>query len=168
MVSTNTQRWPWLGIIFGTRSWQRAPQLKSLPPSTEVLIENIKRAHYQVAIWKNSDKLNPPLLDPCDYGWYRDEATRCLLPVMIPAGIKPAPPEVLKLIRCSCSSEAPCSPSSRCSCSKAQMPCSEFCNCFTHSSASCCNKWTDLLMNNNEEKVSEPSFDVKYDGEESY
>ena len=29
-----------------------APQLKALPPTIEVLKENIKRAHYQAAIWK--------------------------------------------------------------------------------------------------------------------
>ena len=71
-----------------------APQLNSLPPTTEILVENIKRAHYQAAIWKNSDKLNPSPLDPCDYGWYKDEDTRCLLPVMIPSGIKAAPSDI--------------------------------------------------------------------------
>ena len=119
-----------------------APLLKSLPATIEVLTENIKRAHYQAAIWKHSDKQNPPSLDPCEYGWYKDENTQSLLPVMMPTGIKAAPPEVLKLIRCNCSSEAPCSPSSRCSCSKAQMSCSEFCKCCSIDKHSCCNIWT--------------------------
>ena len=119
-----------------------APQLKSLPATVEVLTENIKRAHYQTAIWKYSDQQNPPPLDPCDYGWYKDDDTRCLLPVMIPTGVKAAPPEVLKLIRCNCSSDSPCSPSSRCSCSKAQMSCSEFCNCYDGETHICCNRWT--------------------------
>ena len=128
-----------------------APQLKSLPPTIEILIENIKRAHYQAAIWKNSDKLNPPPLDPCDYGWYKDEDTRCLLPVMIPSGIKAAPSEVLKLIRCNCSSDSPFSPSSRCSSAKAQMFCSEFCKCVNDETLTCCNKWTAVCDGDNDE-----------------
>ena len=125
-----------------------APQLKSLPPTIDVLKENIKRAHYQTAIWKHSDKLDPPPLDPSNFGWYKDEDTRCLLPVMLPPGVKVAPQEVLKLIRCGCSSHSPCSPSSRCSCSKAQMSCSEFCACFSNEASKCCNKWTAVVNDN--------------------
>ena len=121
-----------------------APLLKSLPATIEVLTENIKRAHFQTAIWKHSHLQNPPTLDPIDYGWYKDTFTSCLMPVMIPTGIKAAPAEVLKLIRCNCSSDSPCGPTSRCSCSKAQMSCSEFCSCYSKDSSACCNKWTVL------------------------
>ena len=129
-----------------------APQLKSLPATIEVLTENIKRAHYQTAIWKHSDQGNPPPLDPSYYGWYKDDNNHCLMPVMIPTGVKAAPPEVLKLIRCNCSSDSPCSPSSRCSCSKAQMSCSEFCNCYNDETHICCNRWTAVLGDDAEEE----------------
>ena len=61
---------------------------------------------------------------------------------LIPTGVRAAPAEVLKLIRCTCSSDSPCGPTSRCSCSKAQMSCSEFCSCYNDDSTTCCNKWT--------------------------
>ena len=84
-------------------------------------------------------------MDPCKYGWYKDEETRCLLPVMFPTGVKQAPDIVLKLICCTCSSDSPCL-SARCSCNKAQMSCSEFCQCCKESH-SCCNKWTFISEN---------------------
>lgn len=119
-----------------------APLLKSLPATLEVLTENIKRAHYQTAIWKHSHLQSPPTLNPIDYGWFKESNSSCLLPVMIPTGVRAAPAEVLKLIRCTCSSDSPCGPTSRCSCSKAQMSCSEFCSCYNDDSTTCCNKWT--------------------------
>ena len=61
-----------------------APKLKSIPPTMEVLTENIKRAHLQAAIWRSSENVDPPSMDPCNYGWYRDEETRSLSPVMFP------------------------------------------------------------------------------------
>ena len=94
------------------------PKLKSLPSTIKVLSENIKRAHLQAAIWRSSDEVDPPAMGPCKYGWYKDEETRCLLPVMFPTGVKPAPDIVLKLICCTCSSDSPCL-SAICSCNKA-------------------------------------------------
>ena len=38
--------------------------LKSLPPSDDALELNIKRAHFQTAIWKSSLCPDPPQLDP--------------------------------------------------------------------------------------------------------
>ena len=119
-----------------------APLLKSLPATLEVLTENIKRAHYQTAIWKHSHLQSPPTLNPIDYGWFKESNSSCLLSVMIPTGVKAAPAEVLKLIRCTCSSDSPCGPTSWCSSSKAQMSCSEFCSCYNDYSSTCCNKWT--------------------------
>ena len=121
-----------------------SPKLKSLPPTLEVLSENIKRAHLQAAIWRSSDSVDPPMIDPCDYGWYKDEENKSLMPVMFPVGAKPAPDNVLKLICCTCSSVEPCQ-TARCSCNKAQMSCSKFCLCFKEDEDNTCyNKWTFL------------------------
>ena len=43
-----------------------------------------------------------------EFSWVKDEVTKCLQPVTIPAATPPAPDYILKLIRCSCSLESPC------------------------------------------------------------
>ena len=57
----------------------------------------------------------PPNLDPTEYGWFKDEATKSLQPVMLPPTKLSAPDYILKLVCCSCSSAQPCH-SSRCGC----------------------------------------------------
>ncbi len=56
---------------------------------------------------------------------------------MVPSEVKMAPPEVLELIRCGCSSSNPCS-TARCSCSASKLPCTLFCTC--HREAVCGNQ----------------------------
>ena len=76
---------------YGTKKYsKKAPKLKSLPATIEVLRENIKRAHLQSAVWRSSDAVDPPSMDPYDHGWYKDEEARCMLPVIFPAGAKAA------------------------------------------------------------------------------
>ena len=43
----------------------RPPTLKTLPPTSESLDLNIRRAHYQALLWQASVTGNPPSLDPC-------------------------------------------------------------------------------------------------------
>ena len=85
-----------------------SPKLQVLPPTTESFMENVKRAHLQLAIWLSADTTNPPSLNPAEYGWIRDEPSKCLLPVLLPPGKAAAPDELLKMIRCGCESEEPC------------------------------------------------------------
>ncbi len=106
----------------------KAPELKTLPPTTEAFEQNVLRAHIQTAIWKSANEPDPPQLNPTECGWTRDEATKSLNPVMVPSEVKMAPPEVLELVRCGCSSSNPCS-TARCSCSASKLPCTLFCNC---------------------------------------
>ena len=47
----------------------KAPELKSLPPTTEAFEQNVRRTHIQTAIWKSASESNPPQLDPTEYGW---------------------------------------------------------------------------------------------------
>ena len=70
-----------------------------------------------MATWYLTMNPHPPNLDPTFYGWVRDEINKILYPVGIPEGISPAPPEVLSLIKCNCSTNKPCS-SKRCVFSK--------------------------------------------------
>ena len=101
--------------------------LKSLPPTDPVLELNIKRARYQRMIWGSSLQPDPPLSDPREMGWDEDTETKTLRPIMMPRGCKTAPDEVLKSTRCNCESSH-CK-TLACSCSMANMPCSEFCGC---------------------------------------
>ena len=72
--------------------------------------------------------MDPPELNPVDYGWEKIEATKSLNPVMLPKNVKLAPPEVLQLIKCSCGSESPCG-TLRCRCNSARLSCTIFCAC---------------------------------------
>ena len=61
------------------------PKLCSLPPTTESFQENVKRAHLQTAKWKAALDPDPPVMDPTEYGWIKDEATKSLVPTTVPA-----------------------------------------------------------------------------------
>ena len=129
-----------------------APKLKTPPPTSEAFIENVKRAHYQCAIWKSALKGEPPDLDPCDYGWSKDECSSALLPITLPHGVPRIPEELMSMMKCGCASENPCV-SGRCPCKIAGIGCNIFCNCNVNSII-CGNKFTekDNLDECNEEE----------------
>ena len=51
------------------RSIDAAPKIQTLPPTNEAFVENVARAHLQVAIWKQALQRNPPNMDPLTHGW---------------------------------------------------------------------------------------------------
>jgi hypothetical protein len=61
---------------------------------------NVQQAHIQTAIWKSALDSEPPVLEPAEYGWERDERTRCMISVTLPPNVVVAPPEVLDMIKC--------------------------------------------------------------------
>ena len=85
-----------------------ASRLKTVPPTSEAFKENVLRAHFQVAVWKSAPEPDPPSLDPKEYGWVRDEVTKTLTPRTLPSDVALAPPQVLELLRCGCSTDEPC------------------------------------------------------------
>ena len=93
-----------------------ALKLPSLPPTNEAFNENVARAHLQVAIWRNALQPDPPAIDPTAYGWSLAEGSKTLNPTTLPSDTPLAPDDLLKLVRCSCSSETPCT-TQRCGCS---------------------------------------------------
>jgi hypothetical protein len=121
----------------------RTPQLCSLPPTTEAFTENVKRAHLQVCIWKNALELDPPNLEPTSYGWIKEESTKSLFPTTVPANVQLAPDDILKLIKCTCSSASPCK-YSKCGCNGAKLACTIFCSC--QALIECCNDQTRATM----------------------
>ena len=72
---------------------------------------------------------------------------------MFPPNITAAPPEVLKMISCKCSSEKPCS-RRNCTCSGAQLSCTEFCACHAFQ---CENQWTVREISDEEDDGSSDS-----------
>ena len=63
---------------------------------------NIKHAQFQRIIWGACLQNDPPSLDPCKYGWEKEEGTKTLQPIMIPKGTEAAPDEVLRSTKCNC------------------------------------------------------------------
>ena len=114
------------------KSDKAMPTLASLPPTTEAFYENVKRAHIQACIWKHALDADPPPstqdLNPCDYGWRKDEASNTVLAITVASNVALAPLNVLKMIKCGCTSDIPCS-TLRCSCYQARLPCTIFCAC---------------------------------------
>ena len=73
--------------IWSTKMVRRkitaAPELKSLPPTTEAFEINVRRARIQTAIWKSACEAELPKLDPTVYGWKRDDVAKSLEPVQL-------------------------------------------------------------------------------------
>ena len=58
----------WSKKTDGAKLTARPPELKTLPPTTEALDMNIRRAHYQAVLWHASVDGTLPAIDPCDVG----------------------------------------------------------------------------------------------------
>ena len=86
-----------------------APKLQTLPPTSEAFDRHMHRAHYQAMLRMTALDAEPPALQAAHYGWSLDVESRLLLPITIPAYISPLPVGILKMVRCGCSSEQPCS-----------------------------------------------------------
>ena len=103
-----------------------APKLESLPPTNEAFLQNVLRAHLQIAIWRKAADRNCPDLDPEKHGFYREGNS--LKPMTVAPGVTLVPADILKVIRCGCKSTFPCQ-RKNCSCQQAGTACTEFCKC---------------------------------------
>ena len=57
----------------------------------------------------NSLSSEPPDMTPEGFGLLCNEATQILSRATVPHGVTMAPDDILKLIKCQCESESPCS-----------------------------------------------------------
>lgn len=88
-------------------------------PSARVVYFHFLRVHHQVATFRHLKTMMPPE----DFGFVRNEMG--YEPII--TDMEPAPPELLRNIRCSCtSSKSLCS---QCTCTKYGIPCSSHCKC---------------------------------------
>ena len=92
-------------------------QSKSLPPTTAACNEHSLRVYLQVQEWKN----HPCCLNPEEYGWKLQDNK--YVPVFF-RGIKPAPDQLLRIIRCTCKGD--CS-KANCSCRFNGLECTSAC-----------------------------------------
>ena len=74
--------------IDGAKKSAKPPRLRGLLPTDEGLGMNIKPSHYVAVMWENCVIGNLPQVNPCEYGWERNEGERSLRPNMLQTGIK--------------------------------------------------------------------------------
>ena len=67
-------------------------------------------------------------MDPLTHGWTQREGSTSLTPATVADDVTLAPDELLKMMKCSCSSATPCK-YQHCGCHKATMACTAFCVC---------------------------------------
>ena len=64
-----------------SKARKKAPDLQSLPPTSEAFKENVKRAHLQAIVWYSTMEAESPAINFTDYGWNKDELNKVLAPV---------------------------------------------------------------------------------------
>ena len=140
----------WANKVY--QSVAGAQKRASLPPTNEAFNENVARAHLQLAVWRNALQPYPPAIDPPAFGWSLAEGSKTIIPATLPSDTLLAPDDLLKLLRCSCSSETPWK-THRCSCSSASLACSVFCAC--QSGQGCFNERTRQALQTDDDDENE-------------
>ena len=102
---------------------KKQAQSEKLPPTQAALEQTVMRANYQAMVWNNDIVPQPQLPSPDNFGWKLEDNK--WLPVM--TTLPPAPEAVIQLVKCSCAKEK-CS-TNRCQCRKANLNCTDLCNC---------------------------------------
>ena len=82
MTDCRQQQW-----AQNIRKSSAAPNLCSLPPTTEAFEQNVRRAHHQVALWYSALGGDPPAINAVEYGWESDDTNRRLIPRNMADGI---------------------------------------------------------------------------------
>ena len=114
------------------------PKLCCLPLTNESFAENVKRAHYQVIVWRSLEDNNPPNIDLELFGWTKETKGKVLRPMSVPVTVELAPEYILRLIKYGCKSDTPCS-TRACSCTRDKLDCTLCCACNTKG---CCQNVT--------------------------
>lgn len=95
---------------------QKAQNNLLLPPTSDSLLQHIKRANYQAYVWRKALMPRQDLPSPAGHGWKIDNNTLCPDLMTKP----PAPASILELINCQCIRS---SCTQNCSCSSNGLAC---------------------------------------------
>ena len=101
---------------------QKKQKNELLPPTSDSLLQHLKRVNYQTFVWKQALTAILHLPEPETNGWVRDGTA--LKPVYMTKD--PAPHSILELTTCSCKSGC----KGNCSCKSTGLSCSESCFCM--------------------------------------
>lgn len=99
-----------------------------LPPTSDCLLQHLKRSNYQVFVWRHALEAMQDLEPPEIHGWVKDG--ELLVPLLITKA--PAPESLLELTTCKCKTSA-CLRS--CSCNNTGLACREGCYCMADDEA---------------------------------
>ena len=108
----------------------KGKEAEKLPPTQATLIPHVSRANYVCHCWKNCRRSMQALPTPEGHGWL-SENDNCV-PVLCLK--KPAPNEMLELIKCGCKSDCA---TGHCSCRKNNLKCTPACSCEDCSNQEC-------------------------------
>ena len=147
-----------ISLFFRYHAWARktkgkptsAPQIASLPPTSEAFELNVRRGHLQCIIWNHTMCHDPPTVDEQEYGYDRNEEEETLEPTMLPPGVDVIPPTIRKILTCNCQANSPCG-RGNCTCRKGNLGCSIFCKCPSLDSPYVNPLTTKNEVNNNKE-----------------
>ena len=100
----------------------KAAQSDHLPPTQDALHLHLQQANYQAVIWSRDLEAKPAVPTPSNHGWQLVDSVLTIEWLRQ----RPAPDELLLLVRCSCQSGCA---SNRCSCRRSGMQCTDACRC---------------------------------------
>ena len=104
---------------------QKRQKSEALPPTSDSFIQHLKRANYQVLVWRKSLVGNQDLPEPQCSGWKEEEEDGVLCPILMTRD--PAPESIIELTTCNCKKSL-CR--STCSCANNGLCCTEACFCM--------------------------------------
>lgn len=107
---------------------QKKQKNEMLPPTSDCLLQHLKRANYQAFVWRHALEAMQDLESPEGHGWVRD--SELLVPLNMTKA--PAPESLLELTTCKCKTS---SCLRNCSCNNTGLACTEGCYCMADDDA---------------------------------
>ncbi|CAH3141995.1 unnamed protein product, partial [Porites evermanni] len=123
---------------------QKRQKSEALPPTSDSFIQHLKRANYQVLVWRKSLVGNQDLPEPQCSGWKEEDGVLC--PILMTSN--PAPESIIELTTCNCKKSL-CR--STCSCANNGLCCTEACFCMAEP-GSCLNPHSNTYQDSDSEE----------------
>lgn len=134
------------GCRFALFKWGKCSD-NMLPPTCDSLLQHIRRANYQTAIWRQSLDTEMSIPSPHQHGWRVVNGELEIVLMMHP----PALDSILQCIHCGC--KTGCN-TQHCACKKSLLQCTDACTCL-----GCTNK-DDDEQSDDEQELEEVGFDT--------